>query len=75
MVKFIHLEKMKYFLNILKIKKGQLGLGDEIERKTPTLISSLNNIIQISSGEHSMVLNNIGQVYSFGKNEVFFKYF
>jgi alpha-tubulin suppressor-like RCC1 family protein len=62
---------MRLFLNIFKVKKGQLGLGDEIYRNIPTLISSLNNIFRISTGfSHSMVLNNNGQVYSFGDNEV-----
>jgi alpha-tubulin suppressor-like RCC1 family protein len=35
------------------------------------LIPSLNNIQQVSAGcDHSLVLNNNGNVYSFGNNDV-----
>jgi alpha-tubulin suppressor-like RCC1 family protein len=57
-----------YFLNQ---KNGQLGLGDNIDRNSPTLITSLSNIAHISSGgSHSMVLDNFGNIYSFGSNYV-----
>jgi alpha-tubulin suppressor-like RCC1 family protein len=33
----------------------------------------MNDVIQISSGQSfSIVLNKVGKVYSFGRNEVFF---
>ncbi len=54
---------------------GQLGLeklntqSDNKNRKTPTLIPSLSNIIAISAGDqHSLVLTDNGQVYAFGSN-------
>jgi alpha-tubulin suppressor-like RCC1 family protein len=55
---------------------GQLGLGDKTpskfnERKIPNLITSLNNVIQISSGQqHSIILKDNFQIYSFGNNGV-----
>jgi alpha-tubulin suppressor-like RCC1 family protein len=52
-----------------------LGLGDNIDRNFPTLLNLNNslNIIQIcSGGQHSMLLNKNGQVYSFGLNQVIF---
>jgi alpha-tubulin suppressor-like RCC1 family protein len=53
------------------IKDGQLGLGDNVNRLLPVLIPTLSNIKQISSGgDHSLVLNDIGNVYSFGFNFV-----
>jgi alpha-tubulin suppressor-like RCC1 family protein len=61
------------------IKDGQLGLGDNVNRLLPVLIPTLSNIKQISSNsestasheEHfSLVLNNLGDVYSFGSNFV-----
>jgi alpha-tubulin suppressor-like RCC1 family protein len=57
----------------LMLKDGQLGLGDYDDINIPTLISSLDNIIQISTGSsHSMVLNRNGRVYAFGLNNVIF---
>eukprot|EP01080_Neovahlkampfia_damariscottae_P005984 gene5984-9983_t len=51
---------------------GKLGLG--ILNKNyllPTLISTLKNIIQISTGEaHSLVLDKFGNVFGFGENKV-----
>jgi alpha-tubulin suppressor-like RCC1 family protein len=48
-----------------------LGLGDKVNRLTPTLIPNLNNIIQISAGGVScLVLDKFGKVYSFGSNNV-----
>jgi alpha-tubulin suppressor-like RCC1 family protein len=50
---------------------GQLGLGDFYRRSTPTIIPELSNIVQIDSGGyHTLALNNIGKVYSFGSNLV-----
>jgi alpha-tubulin suppressor-like RCC1 family protein len=44
-----------------------------MQRTIPTLITSINNITQISAGQFfSIILNNIGEVYGFGKNNVIF---
>ncbi|KFM80172.1 putative E3 ubiquitin-protein ligase MYCBP2, partial [Stegodyphus mimosarum] len=54
---------------------GQLGLGDFMIRGTPTLLkypSSLQSstIIQIAAGScHTVLLNSLGQVYTFGSNQ------
>ncbi len=50
---------------------GQLGLGlqEDICISTPTLIPTLNNIIQVSIGfSHCLFLTENGKVYSVGKN-------
>ena len=48
---------------------GQLGLGDYINKKIPTLIHNIINIVQISAGfKFSMVLTYYGQVYACGYN-------
>jgi alpha-tubulin suppressor-like RCC1 family protein len=61
-------------VNFLIIKKyGQLGLGDGFYRYYANLIpaASASNIIKISTGAfHSLLINNIGKVYAFGKNDV-----
>lgn len=49
---------------------GQLGLGDNIDRNVPTLITGLNNIIDVSADYHtSLILNSDGEVYSCGYNQ------
>jgi hypothetical protein len=54
-----------------------LGHGDVLKRLIPVLISTLNNIIQISAGKtietgtYSMALHQNGNVYGFGLNDVF----
>jgi alpha-tubulin suppressor-like RCC1 family protein len=46
-------------------------MNDSNTRFTPTIIPSISNIIKISSGGyHSLLLNNIRNVYSFGWNNV-----
>jgi alpha-tubulin suppressor-like RCC1 family protein len=56
------------------IKNGQLGTKDFEDRSLPTKLEALNNIIDISSGAtFSLVLNNKGEVYSFGSNGVLYK--
>ncbi|KAL0228757.1 hypothetical protein GEMRC1_013377 [Eukaryota sp. GEM-RC1] len=46
---------------------GQLGLGDLVNRQTPTLIPELNNIIQISGRYRtSFALTTDGKVYGWG---------
>jgi alpha-tubulin suppressor-like RCC1 family protein len=68
---FFHLEAMGYYLNLFKY--GQLGLGDSLNRLTPTKNYLISNIISVSSGEfHSLALNKSGSVFSFGYNIVFF---
>ncbi len=48
---------------------GQLGLGDNINRNTPTLVSKLNKIVSIFAGKDvSFALTSDGDVYSFGLN-------
>ena len=66
---YTHLEKT--MLILFNIQDGQLGLGDTINRYSPNLITNLKNIIQISAGAyHSLALNNNGDVFSFGRNNV-----
>jgi len=46
---------------------GQLGLGDYNTRSTPTLISNLDNVVQVATGlYHSLALTRNNQVYIFG---------
>ncbi len=53
-------------------KYGELGLGHFNKTSSPQLITSLNNITQISAVyDHSIVLLYNGLVYSFGRNNVF----
>jgi alpha-tubulin suppressor-like RCC1 family protein len=51
-----------------------LGLGDQnVFREYQTFIPNLGNISGISTGrDHTIVLNNNGNVYSFGRNAVIF---
>jgi alpha-tubulin suppressor-like RCC1 family protein len=64
-----------------KLKAGQLGLYiikyiglfDNIQRNSPTQVTLIKNIIQVSSGEiHSLALNQSGYVYATGDNDVKF---
>lgn len=50
---------------------GQLGLGeDEMERKRPTIVSNVKDIVDIKAGGmHSLCLTASGEVYSFGCND------
>ena len=48
---------------------GQFGLGDNNNRKVPTLIQELPNVIYISCGfDHTLVLKDDGYIYAFGSN-------
>lgn len=48
---------------------GQLGLGDSIDRKTPTMIPNLPKIVNIScSLSSSSLLSEDGNVYTFGQH-------
>jgi len=58
-------------------KTGQLGLSDNKNRRIPTLIPNLNNIIQIQAKGHpvsdsdysySLCLDNQGKVWGFGNS-------
>ncbi len=65
-----HLEIMKKITYFNNYQYGQLGIVYN-NRYIPTLILTISNITQISSGAlHSLFLNN-GSVYSFGMNDVF----
>ena len=73
MEKCFLLVKTLYFY--IKSKNGKLGLGDFKNRfsNTPKMLTSLNNITQISvSNFNSMALTSNGKVFSFGKNQVLF---
>lgn len=52
-------------------RSSQLGLGSEkIFIPFPTLITTLQNIVQIACGnDHSLALNRDGKVFSWGKGE------
>ncbi len=48
-----------------------MGVGDNINRNTPTILILEANIGNISSGFfHSLILTNSGNLYSFGYNNV-----
>ncbi len=48
---------------------GQLGLSDNVDRNTPTLISKLENVACVSVGDyHSMMSTSDGHVYLSGRN-------
>ena len=50
-------------------ENGQLGLSDNNDKNEPKLISSINSISQIATGnQYSLVLSINGQIYSFGSN-------
>src|SRR5437870_13441059 len=46
-----------------------IRFGDYDRRNIPTLINTIHNVIAISvGGVHSMIVNNDGQIYTFGYN-------
>lgn len=50
-------------------KFGELGLGDQINRKQPTKINSLSNIISIScGGQFAFCIDNNSIIWGFGSN-------
>jgi alpha-tubulin suppressor-like RCC1 family protein len=76
----MHLVITMYFLKFIS-KNGNLGLGDYVQRNTPTIISILKSIIQVSAGGNNVVanplkggfslaLNKSGNVFSWGSNDV-----
>lgn len=65
------LNKDGYVYSFGSNNKGQLGLGDNIDRDIPTLIPDLSNIIEISAGTlYSLVLDKYGYIHSFGANTI-----
>ena len=51
-------------------KFGQLGLGDDQERKKPVKHPSLSNVIDVShGGYHTFVKTSENEIYAFGLNE------
>lgn len=52
---------------------GQLGLGDTVQRDSPTNVTYVSGIIQVSTfSTHTLVLITNGSVLSFGNNDVRF---
>jgi len=52
---------------------GELAHGDNIERHVFTLVESCKglNVVQVAAGnEHSLILNDCGEVFSSGYNEM-----
>jgi alpha-tubulin suppressor-like RCC1 family protein len=50
--------------------KGQLGLGDEVERSAPALVASLEAISQVGVGyTHSCAISTTGQLWCWGSND------
>lgn len=48
---------------------GELGMGDQTIRRTPTLNPTLSNIVAIcGGGGHAMAVNSSGELYSWGLN-------
>jgi len=51
--------------------KGQLGMGDNRNRKTPTLMESMkgHNVVGVAVGrQHCLMLTDMGEVYACGDN-------
>ena len=51
--------------------KGQLGVGDKLNKQTPTAVSALKhlNLIEVSCGYcHMLALTIVGDVWSWGDN-------
>jgi len=52
-------------------KNGQLGVGDNVNRRNPTLVESMEeqNVVQVAVGRfHSLMLTDTGHVYACGEN-------
>jgi YVTN family beta-propeller protein len=50
---------------------GQLGLGDVVDRTSPTRIGTASNWVKVVAspgGYHVIALNSNGQIYGFGRN-------
>jgi alpha-tubulin suppressor-like RCC1 family protein len=57
---------------IINFKLGQLGIGKESINQSLPIKLEINDIKKISSGGfHTILLNNNGEVLSFGSNNVF----
>jgi len=51
--------------------KGQLGLGDNLNRKNPTLVEAMkgHNVVGVAVGrQHGFMLTDAGEVYACGNN-------
>ena len=49
---------------------GELGLGDKVNKYEPTLVSDIENIVQVEGGKnHSILLDKNGNVYTSGSNK------
>lgn len=49
--------------------RGQLGVGDQLDRSEPTLISPASNWVEVAAGaKHSLARNAAGEVYAWGDN-------
>lgn len=62
------------FYGVGRATEGQLGDGTTVDKSTPTLISGITNVVQLSAGAgvagHVLAVssNNLKQVYSWGYN-------
>ena len=60
----------------LKLKEGELGLGNTNQQLLATLIPLMKNSIDITAGSYfTLVLTNDSKVYGFGRNIVHFIFF
>jgi alpha-tubulin suppressor-like RCC1 family protein len=67
----ILMASIRYTNEINLLKDGRCGLGDNVNRNSPTLITGFNDIVFVAAGYfHSIILNSQGTMYAFGLNEV-----
>ncbi|KAL6066008.1 WD repeat-containing protein 11 [Balamuthia mandrillaris] len=51
-------------------ERGQLGLGDTLNRNVPTPVPDLRNVAAVAAGHaHSLCVTTNGKVYAWGSNE------
>jgi len=65
------LTELEHLYSFGKNSSGQLGLGDVVDRSTPTLMFYFANkkVLEVACGtRHSLVLCDDGQVFAFGLN-------
>jgi alpha-tubulin suppressor-like RCC1 family protein len=52
-------------------KDGQLGVGDLINKNTPTFVLNITGVVKIVAGEsHTLFLTNDSSLWSVGKGTV-----